>query len=33
LLGSIISSFLHAQNEEKNQNNKGCVLWSYLYEF
>ncbi len=32
LLGPIISRFLHVQMRKKiNQNNKGCVLWSYLY--
>ncbi len=32
LLGPIISSFLHAQMRKKiNLNNKGCVLYSYLY--
>jgi hypothetical protein len=34
LLGPIISRFLHVQMRKKiNQNNKGCVLQSYLYDF
>jgi hypothetical protein len=33
LLGHIISRFLHVQMRGRkiNQNNKACVLWSYLY--
>ncbi len=30
-LGPIISRLFACSNEEKNQNNKGCVLYSYLY--
>ncbi len=33
LLGPIISSFFACSNEEKiNKNNKGCLLYSYLYD-
>ncbi len=34
LLGPIISRFFHVRMSKKiNKNNKGCVLWFYLYDY